>query len=45
VLFVAVIAGGGFAYYWFVQRHRTRVLDEHRLRPAAAAPITAPAAD
>ncbi|KUL32879.1 hypothetical protein ADL12_22330 [Streptomyces regalis] len=29
VLFVAVIAGGGFAYYWFVQRHRTGVLAEH----------------
>ncbi|MFG2556407.1 APC family permease [Streptomyces sp. NPDC048581] len=31
VLFVAVIGGGGFAYYWFVQRHRTGVLAEHRL--------------
>ncbi|WP_055492958.1 APC family permease [Streptomyces sp. TP-A0356] len=48
VLFVAVIAGGGFAYYWFVQRHRTGVLAEHRLEPAAAvptAPLAAPAAD
>ncbi|MET8825498.1 amino acid permease [Streptomyces sp. NPDC004610] len=34
VLFVAVIAGGGFAYYWFVQRHRTGVLAEHRLESA-----------
>ncbi|MET8468793.1 APC family permease [Streptomyces sp. NPDC006422] len=29
VLFIGVIAGGGFAYYWFVQRHRTGVLSEH----------------
>jgi hypothetical protein len=48
VLFVSVIAGGGFAYYWFVQRHRTGVLAGHRLEgaPAApAAPLAAPAAD
>ncbi|MCX4913420.1 APC family permease [Streptomyces sp. NBC_00687] len=45
VLFVAVIAGGGFAYYWFVQRHRTGVLDSHRPDPAPAPPLTAPAAD
>ncbi|WP_225821855.1 APC family permease [Streptomyces naphthomycinicus] len=48
VLFVAVIAGGGFAYYWFVQRHRTGVLAEHRLEAesaAPAAPLAAPAAD
>jgi hypothetical protein len=45
VLFVAVVGAGGFAYYWFIQRHRTGVLDEHRLRRAAPAPLTAPAAD
>jgi urea carboxylase system permease len=46
VLFVAVIAGGGFAYYWFVQRHRTCVLAEHRLERASTEPtLTAPAAD
>jgi urea carboxylase system permease len=48
VLFVAVIAGGGFAYYWCVQRHRTGVLAEHRLDAAStapAAPLAAPAAD
>lgn len=48
VLFVAVIAGGGFAYYWFVQRHRTGVLAEHRseVPPGApAAPLAAPASD
>ncbi|MDQ8705001.1 amino acid permease [Streptomyces sp. LHD-70] len=42
VLFVGLIAGGGFAYYWFVQRHRTGVLAEH----AAQSPAPpAPAAD
>jgi amino acid transporter len=47
VLFVAVIAGGGFAYYWFVQRHRTKVLAEHRLEtvPQDTASLAAPAAD
>jgi amino acid transporter len=34
VLFIAVIAGGGFAYYWFVQRHRTGVLAELAAEPA-----------
>ncbi|MFF0445246.1 APC family permease [Streptomyces sp. NPDC004609] len=29
-LFIGVVALGGFAYYWFVQRHRTGVLEEHR---------------
>ncbi|MEU8570421.1 amino acid permease [Streptomyces pathocidini] len=29
-LFIGVVAGAGFAYYWFVQRHRTGVLEEHR---------------
>ncbi|MFI1937956.1 APC family permease [Streptomyces purpureus] len=33
VLFVAVIAGGGFAYYWLVQRHRTGILAEHAAAP------------
>ncbi|GAB2610416.1 amino acid permease [Streptomyces capparidis] len=28
-LFVGTVAVGGFAYYWFVQRHRTGVLAEH----------------
>lgn len=30
VLFVGVVMLGGFAYYWFVQRHRVGVLEEHR---------------
>ncbi|MGW4445867.1 APC family permease [Streptomyces sp. NPDC004682] len=46
VLFVAVIAGGGFAYYWFVQRHRTGVLAGHRLEePAPDTALGTPAAD
>jgi urea carboxylase system permease len=34
VLFTAVVAAGGFAYYWFVQRHRVGVLAEHAAAPA-----------
>ncbi|CAM5324341.1 Putative amino acid permease OS=Streptomyces griseus subsp. griseus (strain JCM 4626 / NBRC)OX=455632 GN=SGR_1534 PE=4 SV=1 [Streptomyces griseus subsp. griseus] len=41
-LFIGVVALGGFAYYWFVQRHRTGVLAEHRVEaqddPTAAPP-------
>ncbi|HET6857105.1 MAG TPA: amino acid permease [Streptomyces sp.] len=29
-LFIGVVALGGFAYYWFVQRHKTGVLESHR---------------
>jgi hypothetical protein len=29
VLFVGIIMLGGFAYYWFVQRHKTGTLAEH----------------
>lgn len=28
-LFIGIVALGGFAYYWFVQRHRTGVLADH----------------
>ncbi|MFI0774429.1 APC family permease [Streptomyces sp. NPDC021212] len=35
VLFIGVVALGGFAYYWFVQRRHTGVLAEHA---AATAP-------
>ncbi|MFF3687109.1 APC family permease [Streptomyces sp. NPDC002187] len=34
-LFIGIVAVGGFAYYWFVQRHRTGVLAEHATRTAA----------
>ncbi|WP_020671884.1 APC family permease [Amycolatopsis nigrescens] len=33
VLFVAVFAVGGFAYYWFVQRHKVGVLADHAAKP------------
>ena len=39
VLFVGIVMLGGFAYYWFVQRHKTGTLASH----AADAPTeTAP---
>ncbi|MFB9923780.1 APC family permease [Amycolatopsis halotolerans] len=34
VLFVGVFAAGGFAYYWFVQRHKVGVLADHAAAPA-----------
>ncbi|MFE0025781.1 APC family permease [Amycolatopsis sp. NPDC059021] len=34
VLFVAVFGGGGFAYYWFVQRHKIGVLADHAAHAA-----------
>ncbi|MDG5806896.1 amino acid permease [Streptomyces ossamyceticus] len=37
VLFVGLIAGGGFAYYWFVQRHKTGVLAEHAMTATGTA--------
>jgi urea carboxylase system permease len=30
-LFIGIVALGGLAYYWFVQRHKTGTLDSHRL--------------
>jgi urea carboxylase system permease len=29
VLFIGIVMGGGFAYYWFVQRHKTGTLASH----------------
>jgi urea carboxylase system permease len=43
-LFIGIVALGGFAYYWFVQRHKTGVLDEHRFEAADAPPPPASAA-
>ncbi len=37
VLFVGVVMLGGFAYYWFVQRHKTGTLAEHTARPPGRA--------
>ncbi|WP_220816451.1 APC family permease [Amycolatopsis echigonensis] len=34
VLFVGVCAAGGFAYYWFAQRHKVGVLADHAAAPA-----------
>jgi urea carboxylase system permease len=31
-LFIGIVALGGFAYYWLVQRHKTGVLDSHRIQ-------------
>ncbi|WP_371597122.1 APC family permease [Streptomyces sp. NBC_00564] len=44
LLFVGIVMGGGFAYYWFVQRHRTGVLTEHQLAQPASAPPEAASA-
>ncbi|MEU0372164.1 amino acid permease [Streptomyces sp. NPDC006283] len=41
-LFIGVVALGGFAYYWFVQRHRTGVLAEHAAQAAEIGDPTAP---
>ncbi|MFF4229370.1 APC family permease [Streptomyces sp. NPDC001820] len=41
-LFVGVVALGGFAYYWFVQRQRTGVLPEHRALAQDAPPAATP---
>jgi urea carboxylase system permease len=37
-LFVGVVMLGGFAYYWFVQRHKTGTLASHAFDDAAPAP-------
>ena len=43
ILFISVVFFGGLAYYWFVQRHKTGVLDSHRLEsPSPAVPAEAP---
>ncbi|MFJ4922862.1 APC family permease [Streptomyces sp. NPDC088725] len=41
LLFLAIVGGGGFAYYWFVQRRHTGVLDAHRAL-AEDPPISTP---
>jgi urea carboxylase system permease len=37
-LFVGVVMLGGFAYYWFVQRHKTGTLASHAFDDGAPAP-------
>jgi urea carboxylase system permease len=39
VLFISIVFFGGFAYYWFVQRHKTGVLASHRLEAAEEAGV------
>jgi amino acid transporter len=41
ILFIGVVFFGGLAYYWFVQRHKTGVLESHRFQsPSDAVPDT-----
>jgi amino acid transporter len=43
ILFIGVVFFGGLAYYWFVQRHKTGVLESHRFQSASeAVPHSAP---
>lgn len=42
VLFVGAVTVGGFAYYWFVQRHRTGVLADHAAEKQDTDPTTTP---
>jgi amino acid transporter len=45
ILFIGVVFFGGLAYYWFVQRHKTGVLDSHRFQsPSDAVPGPQPSA-
>jgi urea carboxylase system permease len=37
-LFIGVVALGGFAYYWFVQRHKYGVLADHAFESSAQEP-------
>jgi urea carboxylase system permease len=38
-VFIGIVMGGGFAYYWFVQRHKTGVLASHRLEEIREAEV------
>jgi amino acid transporter len=38
ILFIGIVGVGGFAYYWFVQRHPTGVLAEHAAPAAGPEP-------
>jgi urea carboxylase system permease len=35
ILFISVVFFGGLAYYWFIQRHKTGVLESHRFEAAS----------
>lgn len=45
VLFVGIAAVGGFAYYWFVQRHKVGVLADHAAPAQSASDSAAPGSD
>ncbi|MCE4942313.1 MULTISPECIES: APC family permease [Streptomyces] len=42
-VFIGVVGLGGFAYYWFVQRHRTGVLASHAAEDAGSGDAATPA--
>jgi amino acid transporter len=45
LLFIGIVFFGGLAYYWFIQRHKTGVLESHRFEsssPAVAEPTALP---
>jgi urea carboxylase system permease len=41
VLFIGIVMGGGFLYYWFVQRHKTGTLAAHAYEAGEPARVTA----
>ena len=41
VLFIGIVMGGGFLYYWFVQRHKTGTLAAHQYEATEPARVTA----
>jgi urea carboxylase system permease len=41
VLFVGIVMGGGFLYYWVVQRHKTGTLEAHAYTAPGSAGVTA----
>jgi urea carboxylase system permease len=41
VLFIGIVMGGGFLYYWFVQRHKTGTLAAHAYEATEPARVTA----
>lgn len=43
-LYIGIIAGGGFAYYWFVKRGRIQIIDSARAAPEDQVPPVEPTA-
>ena len=44
ILFIGIVFFGGLAWYWFVQRHKTGVLESHRFESASPAVAETPGA-